>query len=173
MSPSWRRRGATSRDASPGDLPQDESEAVHVGHDVGLEVVPVQALVQHLRGHVAFGAHPRVRRDVHLVRVAVGMETEKKGGTHSLLSTEENATKSLLGFYCLLFVSFFLLSYIFTIHISSDHRCKNTLIIFKLKNEYKGNRTDTEQSILHYACIVKHVFLVNLSSKAGVPNCVL
>lgn len=59
----------TSRHASPGDLPQDEPEAVHVGHDVGLEVVAVEALVQHLWGHEAFGAHPRVWRDVHLVCV--------------------------------------------------------------------------------------------------------
>lgn len=59
----------TSRDAAPGDLPEDEAKAVHVGHDVGLEVVPVEALIQDFWGHVALGAHPGVGRDVHLVGV--------------------------------------------------------------------------------------------------------
>lgn len=60
----------TDRHASPGDLPQNETEAVHVCHDVRLEVTPVQTLVQNLRGHVALGSDPRVGRDVHVVRVA-------------------------------------------------------------------------------------------------------
>lgn len=49
-------RSCTSRHTSAGDLPQYEAEAVHVGHDVGLEMVPVQSLVQNLRSHEAFGA---------------------------------------------------------------------------------------------------------------------
>ena len=60
---------ATSRETASGDLPQDESKAVHVGHDVGLEVVPVEGLFEHLGGHVALGAHPGVGGDVHLVGV--------------------------------------------------------------------------------------------------------
>ena len=69
---------ATSREAASGDLPQDESEAVHVGHDVGLEVVPVEGLLQHLGGHVALGAHPGVGGDVHLVGVTAGEKRKKK-----------------------------------------------------------------------------------------------
>lgn len=56
--------------ASPGHLPQDQAEAVHVGHDVGLEMAAVQALVQDLRRHVAFGTDPCVGRDVHFISVA-------------------------------------------------------------------------------------------------------
>lgn len=65
------RVAVTSRDAAASHLPQDEAEAVHVGHDVGLEVTLVETLVQNLRRHVALGAHSSVGGDVHLVGVTV------------------------------------------------------------------------------------------------------
>ena len=72
-----RVRARTSGDAAPGHLPDDEAVVVHVGHDVGLEVVLVEALVQDLGGHVASRAHPGAQRDVHLIGVA--MATQRRG----------------------------------------------------------------------------------------------
>lgn len=67
----------TARDATPGHLPHDEAEAVHVGHYKRLEVAPVQGLVQHFRGHVALGSDSQVRRNVHLVSVTEGQKRLK------------------------------------------------------------------------------------------------
>lgn len=61
----------TSGDAASGHLPDDEAVAVHVGHDVSLEVVLVEALVQDLGSHVAPRPDPGAQGDVHLVSVAV------------------------------------------------------------------------------------------------------
>lgn len=70
----------TSRHTSPSHLPEDEAEAVHVGHDVRLKVTPVQTLVQHLRGHVALGANARVGWDVDLVRIAAERQSRAPSG---------------------------------------------------------------------------------------------
>lgn len=59
----------TSRHTSPSNLPKDESKTVHVGHDVRLKVIPIQALIQHFWRHVAFGANSSVGRDVNFIRV--------------------------------------------------------------------------------------------------------
>lgn len=66
----------TPGDAASGHLPDDESEAVHVGHDVGLEVVLVEALVEDLGGHVASRPHPGAQGDVHFVRVTMTTQRE-------------------------------------------------------------------------------------------------
>lgn len=60
----------TSGYAAPSHLPDDEAVAVDVSHDVRLEVVLVEALVQDLRGHVAPRPDPSAQRDVHLISVA-------------------------------------------------------------------------------------------------------
>lgn len=62
----------TPEGATPGHLPHDEAKAVHVSHYKGLEVAPVQGLVQHFGGHVALGSDSQVWRNVHLVTVADG-----------------------------------------------------------------------------------------------------
>lgn len=67
----WER---TSGDAASGHLPDDQAVAVHVGHDVGLEVVLVEALVQDLGGHVAPRPDPGAQRDVHLAGVAMATQ---------------------------------------------------------------------------------------------------
>lgn len=64
----------TSGDAASGHLPDDEAVTVHVGHDVSLEVVLVEALVQNLGGHVAPRPHPGAQRDVHLVSVTAATQ---------------------------------------------------------------------------------------------------
>lgn len=64
----------TSGDAASAHLPDDEAVAVHVGHDVGLEVVLVEAVVQNLWGHVAPGSDPAAQRDVHLAGVAIATQ---------------------------------------------------------------------------------------------------
>lgn len=68
----------TSGDAASGHLPDDQAVAVHVGHDVSLEVVLVEALVQDLGGHVAPRPDPGAQRDVHLVSVAAATQTNKQ-----------------------------------------------------------------------------------------------
>lgn len=65
----------TSGDAASRHLPDDETVAVHVGHDVSLKVVLVEALVQNLRGHVAPRPYAGAQRDVHLVSVAAATQT--------------------------------------------------------------------------------------------------
>lgn len=47
----------TSWYTSPSNLPKDESKTVHVGHNVRLEVISIQAFIQHFRGHIALGAN--------------------------------------------------------------------------------------------------------------------
>lgn len=79
---------STSSDAASGHLPDDEAVAVHVGHDVGLEVVLVEALVQDLGGHVAPRPHPRAQRDVHLVGIATATQRTRH---HTLDHLTENA----------------------------------------------------------------------------------
>lgn len=59
----------TSRNTSPRNFPKDESKAIHVSHDVGLKVISVQALIQHLWRHVALRADPRVGRYVNFIRI--------------------------------------------------------------------------------------------------------
>lgn len=59
----------TSRDATASDLPENEPKAVHVRHDVRLEVTFVQSLVQNLWRHVALGTNFSVGGDVDLVGV--------------------------------------------------------------------------------------------------------
>ena len=67
----------TSGHAASGHLPDDEAVAVDVRHDVRLEVVLVEALVQDLRGHVAPRPDPSAQRDVHLVSVATATQSTK------------------------------------------------------------------------------------------------
>ncbi len=64
----------TSRHAPPPNLPQDQSKRVNVGLAERVEVAHVDRFVQHLRSHVALGALPRVRSDVHTTRLAVREE---------------------------------------------------------------------------------------------------
>lgn len=59
----------TSCHTSPGHLPDNEAVAVDVCHDVGLEVILIQGLVQHLWSHIPPGTHPCAQRDVHLISV--------------------------------------------------------------------------------------------------------
>lgn len=61
----------TSCHATSGHLPDDESVAVDIGHDVRLELIFVQALVQDLRGHVAPCPNTCAQRDVHFIGVAM------------------------------------------------------------------------------------------------------
>jgi len=53
--------------APPGDLPQHQAQGVHVRTLERVEVVHVDALVQHLRRHIPPGADPVVHGDVHHV----------------------------------------------------------------------------------------------------------
>lgn len=59
----------TSCYTAAGNLPDDEAIAIYISHDVGLEVVLVQGLGQHLWGHVPPGPHPCTQRDVYLVGI--------------------------------------------------------------------------------------------------------
>lgn len=61
----------TSCHATSAHLPDDESIAVDISHDVRLEVIFVQALVQDLRGHVAPCPNTCAQRDVHFIGVAM------------------------------------------------------------------------------------------------------
>lgn len=61
----------TSCHATSAHLPDDESVAIDIGHDVRLEVVFVQALVQDLGGHVAPCPNTCAQRDVHFIGVAM------------------------------------------------------------------------------------------------------
>lgn len=61
----------TSCHATSAHLPDDESVTVDIGHDVRLEVVFVQALVQDLGGHVAPCPNTCAQRDVHFIGVAM------------------------------------------------------------------------------------------------------
>lgn len=67
----------TSWDATSRNLPKNEPEAVHVGHDVGLKMSSVQSLVQNLRRHVTLCANPCVGRDVDLIGVTAKVTDEK------------------------------------------------------------------------------------------------
>lgn len=66
--PTW-SPALTSCHTATGDLPDDEAVAVDVGHEEGLEVVLVEALLQHLGGHVPPGSHASARGQVHLIGV--------------------------------------------------------------------------------------------------------
>ena len=79
-----RVRVRTSGVAAPGHLPDDEAVAVHVGHDVRLEVVLVERLVQNLRRHVTPRADPRAERHVHLVSVAMATITRERDREQSV-----------------------------------------------------------------------------------------
>lgn len=57
----------TSWYTSPSNLPKDEAKTIHVSHDVRLEVISVQALVQHFWRHIAFGANSSVRWYVNFI----------------------------------------------------------------------------------------------------------
>ena len=57
----------------PGDLPQHQAEGPDVHPLVGVEAVRLDAVVQHLGGHVALGAHLGVVPHVQqVVRLGVG-----------------------------------------------------------------------------------------------------
>lgn len=60
----------TSSHATSAHLPDDESVTVDIGHDVRLEVIFIQALVQDLGGHVAPRPNTCAQRDVHFIGVA-------------------------------------------------------------------------------------------------------
>lgn len=57
----------TVDDGSAGDFPEDQAESPDVGLLVGLEHVGADGLIQHLRGHVAFGPHTRVVAHIKVV----------------------------------------------------------------------------------------------------------
>lgn len=69
----------TSCYTAAGNLPDDEAIAIYISHDVGLEVVLVQGLAQHLRGHVPPGPNPRTQRNVHLVGIT---DDKRRTGIH-------------------------------------------------------------------------------------------
>lgn len=70
------RRALTVADHAPGHLPEHQPEGPDVHTLVGVEAVGLDALVQHLGGHVALGAHARVVAHVQLV-CALGMHHGK------------------------------------------------------------------------------------------------
>lgn len=75
------RQAITIYDGPAGDLPQHQAEGPNVRLLVGLEDVHADALVQHLRGHIAFGAHARVVahvQDVATLRVHDGQAYNKQ-----------------------------------------------------------------------------------------------
>lgn len=76
----------TSCHAASGHLPDDESVAVDVSHDVGLELILVQALVQNLGGHVAPRPNTRAQRDVHFIGVAMVTGRRASAAVYLILS---------------------------------------------------------------------------------------
>lgn len=60
----------TVNNGSAGNFPEDQAQGPDVSLLVGLKDVHTNALVQHLRGHVALGPHTRV---VAHIEVAVGL----------------------------------------------------------------------------------------------------
>lgn len=64
----------TSSETASGHFPYNQSVAVDVRHDVGLEVVLIQSLVQDFWSHVASGPHTCAQWDVHFICVT---ETKK------------------------------------------------------------------------------------------------
>lgn len=71
----------TVYDSPAGDLPQHQAERPNIRLLVGLEDVHADALVQHLRSHVALGAHSRVVahvQDVVTLRVHDGQAYNKQ-----------------------------------------------------------------------------------------------
>lgn len=79
----------TSSDAASSHLPDDQAVAVHVGHDVGLEVVLVETLIQDFRRHVASRPHPGAQGDVHLVGVAMATHRSDVSAASSLINTDD------------------------------------------------------------------------------------
>lgn len=75
----------TSRNTSPRNLPEDESKTVHVSHDVRLEMISVQAFIQHFWRHIALGAHPCVWWNVNLICVTEGKQNEALSALERLL----------------------------------------------------------------------------------------
>lgn len=59
----------TIADGSPGDLPQHQAEGPNVHSLVRLKAVRLDGVVQHLRGHVALGAHFGVVAHIQLISV--------------------------------------------------------------------------------------------------------
>lgn len=80
----------TSWDTTPCDLPQNEPKAVHVGHDVRLEVTFIQSFIQNLRRHVALCAHFSVGRDVDLIGVAEEPTDQREGFKLAMHITESS-----------------------------------------------------------------------------------
>ncbi len=65
----------TSSDTASGHFPYNQPITVDVRHDVGLEVVLIQSLIQDLWSHIASGPHTCAQWDVHFICVT---ETNKK-----------------------------------------------------------------------------------------------
>lgn len=57
----------TVDDGPAGDFPEDQAESPDVGLLVGLKHVGADGLIQHLRGHVAFGPHTGVVAHIEVV----------------------------------------------------------------------------------------------------------
>jgi len=66
----------TSDVAASSNLPKDESKSVDVGSFVGVKVVQVDCLIEHLRRHVALSAYAVVQRDID--RVDCGVVADSK-----------------------------------------------------------------------------------------------
>lgn len=75
----------TSRNTPPCNLPEDESKTVHVSHDVRLEMISVQAFIQHFWRHIALGTHPCVGWDVNLICVTGGKQSKALSALERLL----------------------------------------------------------------------------------------
>ena len=60
----------TIDDGPASDFPEDQAEGPDVSLLVGLKDVHANGLIQHLRGHVALGAHTRV---VAHIQVVIGL----------------------------------------------------------------------------------------------------
>lgn len=68
----------TSWDTTSSNFPENEPEAVHIRHDVRLKMTSVQSFVQNLWRHVALCTHSGVGRDVYLVGVTAGRNSQVK-----------------------------------------------------------------------------------------------
>lgn len=68
----------TSSDTASGHFPYNQPVAVDVRHNVGLEVVLVQSLVQDFWSHIASGPHTCAQWDVHFICVTTTKKKKKK-----------------------------------------------------------------------------------------------
>lgn len=89
----------TSCDTTTSHFPNDQAKAIDVSHYVGLEMVFIQAFIEHFWSHVAFGAHPSIQRHINFICVTEAEDRKRPGW--------EKRKSFLLYFHCIVWQSEF------------------------------------------------------------------